>query len=123
MGLCIVLPGKRLRRKESINFVLVSDLGDNVFNEIAMPKLWDKPRVGENLARLSILVYRNCLALIQEEHSIHSLNLWVMKEYAVVSSWTKVLTFDNQRDNIPRAIGFKKSGEVLLAMKTGQFIS
>ena len=101
----------------------MSDLGDNVFNEIAMPKLWDKPRVGENSARLSILVYRNCLALIQEEHSIHSLNLWVMKEYAVVSSWTKVLTFDNQGDNIPRAIGFKKSGEVLLAMKTGQFIS
>ena len=88
-----------------------------------MPKLWDKPRVGETLACLSIPVYRNCLALIQEEHSIHSLNLWVMKEYAVVSSWTKVLTFDNQGDNIPRAIGFKKSGEVLLAMKTGQFIS
>lgn len=68
-------------------------------------------------------MYGNCLALIQEEHSIHSLNLWVMKEYAVVSSWTKVLTFDNQGDYIPRAIGFKKSGEVLLAMKTGQFIS
>lgn len=114
---------RKKTKKESINFVLVFDLGDNVFSEIAMPKLWDKPRVGENSARLSILVYRNCLALIQEEHSIHSLNLWVMKEYAVVSSWTKVLTFDNQGDNIPRAIGFKKSGEVLLAMKTGQFIS
>lgn len=114
---------RKKTKKESINFVLVFDLGDNVFSEIAMPKLWDKPRVGETLACLSIPVYRNCLALIQEEHSIHSLNLWVMKEYAVVSSWTKVLTFDNQGDNIPRAIGFKKSGEVLLAMKTGQFIS
>ncbi|KAM3744574.1 hypothetical protein ACB098_06G063100 [Castanea mollissima] len=104
-------------KKKSINFVLAFDLGDNVFSEIAMP-----PRVGENSARLSILVYRNCVALIQEEHSILSLNLWVMKEYAVVSSWTKVLTFDNQGDYIPRAIGFKNSVEVLLAMKTGQFI-
>lgn len=112
---------RKKTKKKSINFVSAFDLGDNAFSEIAMP-----PRVGENSAHLSISVYRNCLALIQGEHSIISilsLNLWMMKEYAVVSSWTKVLTFDNQGDYIPRVIGFKNSGEVLLAMKTGHFIS
>ncbi|GMJ12181.1 hypothetical protein HRI_004887300 [Hibiscus trionum] len=42
--------------------------------------------------------------------------LWVMKEYGVVESWTKVLALDGFRPGacIPRVLGFRKNGEVLL---------
>jgi hypothetical protein len=44
-----------------------------------------------------------------------------MKEYGVVSSWTKVLTID---DHVPGyAIGFRRNGEVLLSTEEGLYAS
>ncbi|KAK9987366.1 hypothetical protein SO802_032317 [Lithocarpus litseifolius] len=45
--------------------------------------------------------------------------LWVMEEYGVVSSWTKVLKIG---EGLPRPIGFKRNGEVVLLSYDGQLV-
>ncbi|KAK9007044.1 hypothetical protein V6N11_019372 [Hibiscus sabdariffa] len=53
--------------------------------------------------------------------------LWLMKEYGVVESWTKVLawtlTSPIQSKRIPRVLGFRKNGEVLLEVDRGKMAS
>ncbi|KAL4377644.1 hypothetical protein GQ457_02G031820 [Hibiscus cannabinus] len=43
-------------------------------------------------------------------------DLWVMKEYGLVESWTKVLTLHRVvlNTDFPRVMGFRKNGQVLL---------
>ncbi|KAH7855467.1 hypothetical protein Vadar_025186 [Vaccinium darrowii] len=47
---------------------------------------------------------------------------WVMKEYGVVESWTKLYTVD-MPDGITHVFGFRRSGELLMAMRGGDFVS
>jgi F-box interacting protein len=94
------------------HFVLVFDLGDEVFREILLPKL---PNPGECVYNLCA-VYGNSIALFQTMFISHRLDIWVMKEYGVASSWTKVLTVQGPGEVIPRAIGFRRNGKVVLKM-------
>jgi F-box interacting protein len=101
-------------------FVLVFDLGDEVFREILLPELPGH----ESLLKkegASLLVYGNSIALFEKG----SQNIWVMKEYGVASSWTKVLTiaYQGREEGIPRAIGFRRNGEVVWALDEGQLAS
>jgi F-box interacting protein len=99
------------------HFVLVFDLGDEVFREILLPEL---PII------TLMIVYRNFFR-VWEFHCLvsnrdcfrHSLDIWVMKEYGVASSWTKVLTIDDQGSRSGYAIGFRRNGEVVLKWKKG----
>ena len=54
---------RRLSDKELINFIMVFDLGDEVFREIALPKLSEED---DYLARGSLSAYGNSLALFME---------------------------------------------------------
>ncbi|GMI79441.1 hypothetical protein like AT3G06240 [Hibiscus trionum] len=50
--------------------------------------------------------------------------LWVMKEYGVVESWTKVLTLHPVIGLwLPSVLGFRKNGEVLLQVDDGEMAS
>lgn len=86
----------------------------------------------EMFVRAPIRAYGNSLALFQ--HTRNCLNIWVMKEYTDVSSWTKIVSLADQdltediprpfcmgfwRNNIPNARGFRESGEVILEMCDG----
>ena len=61
----------------------------------------------------------------------HCLRIWVMKDYADASSWTKIISLAAEGfiEGIPRshcrhkAIGFRKSGEVILEMYGGYLVS
>ena len=57
----------------------------------------------------------------------HSLNIWVMKEYGVESSWTKVCTYAvsgfGYCAEAPRGIAFRRSGEVILENLKEQLFS
>jgi F-box interacting protein len=102
-------------------FILVFDLGDEVFREILLPE--DPDYFGASLS-----VYGNSIAFFQEWASCNGghFNIWVMKEYGVASSWTKVLTVANQGregEDISRPIGFRRNGEVMLKMDDGQLVS
>ncbi|KAL4613980.1 hypothetical protein ACB092_07G022000 [Castanea dentata] len=99
-----------------------------VFREIALPKLSDQ-NGDEYWVRVSISAYGNSLALFQQGFSIHRLSIWVMKDYADASSWTKIRTLPDAFlvEGVPRSHcipkGFRKSGEVILELYGGYLIS
>ncbi|KAG5556952.1 hypothetical protein RHGRI_007258 [Rhododendron griersonianum] len=47
---------------------------------------------------------------------------WVMREYGVVESWTKLYIVDMPA-GIPNVFGFRRSGELLMATRGGDFVS
>ncbi|KAK4576438.1 hypothetical protein RGQ29_027126 [Quercus rubra] len=75
-----------------LHFVLVFDLEDEVFREIPLPKhsnmfYWKW---------VSILAYGNSIAVIEPGYSVDTLDIWVLKNYADASSWTKIISLDAQ---------------------------
>uniref|UniRef100_A0A2N9GG03 F-box domain-containing protein n=1 Tax=Fagus sylvatica TaxID=28930 RepID=A0A2N9GG03_FAGSY len=114
---------RELPSYEMIYFIMVLDLGDEVLREIALPKLSEED---DYLGRQSLSAYGNSLALFNETDK-HSLNIWVMKEYGVESSWTKVCTYAVSGFGYcaaaPRGIAFRRSGEVILENLKEQLFS
>ena len=89
------------------NFVLVFDLGEEVFYDILLPEFLGHM----GLMSGSVSVYRNSIAFFQKDNGF--LHIWTMKEYGVVSSWTKLFSlplldqnFFGASDSIQRALGF-----------------
>ena len=111
---------KKVTNNKLIYFVMVFDLGDEVFREMELPKLSDEDGYWEQLA---ISAYGNSLALFNETD--HALNIWVMKEYADASSWTKIFTYAvlGSGCHVPTPIAFRRSGEVILEKLKEQLVS
>ncbi|KAK9987371.1 hypothetical protein SO802_032322 [Lithocarpus litseifolius] len=93
-------------------FVLVFDLGDEVFRQILLPEL------ASNTVRMMwtrVSVYGNSIAGFQRRVGSGPINIWVMKEYGVASSWTK---FSYQCPSLGMLrqcpVGFRRNGEVVL---------
>ncbi|XP_023883299.2 F-box protein CPR1 [Quercus suber] len=106
------------------SFVLVFDLGDEVFHEILLPEFPGHM----DLMPSSVSAYRNSIAFFRKDND--SLHIWAMKEYGVVSSWTKVFSLPlfnldlfGASDSIQRALGFRRNGEVILKLDGGHLIS
>ena len=102
-------------------FVLVFDLGDEVFRQILLPEL-----PGHMIwTRLS--VYGNSIAGFQITVGIDEMpqiNIWVMKEYGVASSWTPFFTADfDFLEAIVRPIGFRRNGDALFVFGEGKLVS
>ena len=104
-------------------FVLVFNLGDEVFHEISLPEL-PEYNPNQDSSELSV-VNRNSIALFHENCFRGFLDIWVMKEYGVASSWTKVFTFTehNPEVDLPLALGFRRNSELVLEMQSLQLIS
>ena len=104
------------------HFVLVFDLGDEVFREILLPEFPE----GEGRSELCA-GYGNSIALFLGSYYSGFFIIWVMKEYGVASSWTIVLGIHNQDigsgEWVPRPIGFRRNGKVVLAFKNGKLVS
>ena len=93
-------------------FVLVFNLGDEVFRQILLPELPGK------IGWTRVSVYGNSIAMFQITVGIDQMtqiNIWVMKEYGVASAWTK---FSHQCLSLgmlqPCPVGFRRNGEVVL---------
>uniref|UniRef100_A0A2N9G7W2 F-box domain-containing protein n=1 Tax=Fagus sylvatica TaxID=28930 RepID=A0A2N9G7W2_FAGSY len=104
---------------------LVVDHNDDLDIEIDRPEVevfsvatgeWRK-------LRAYVSVYGNSIALFQRRDSDYSEYeiIWVMKEYSVASSWTKVLTIDDQDQGW--AIGSRRNGEVVFESYEWQLFS
>ena len=106
-----------------VHFVLVFDLGDETFCEIQLPELLNYSGYGRIQLCAYVSVYGNSIALFQRRDSDYSEYeiMWVMKEYGVVSSWTKVLTIDDQDQGW--AIGSRRNGEVVFESYEWQLFS
>ena len=101
-------------------FALVFDLGDEVFREILLPEF---PR----LLWISLSVYGNSIAgfiiTVGIDQKVQ-INIWVMKEYGVASSWTPFLTADFEfRGAVLRPIGFRRNGDALFVFGEGKLVS
>ncbi|KAL4607803.1 hypothetical protein ACB092_09G201100 [Castanea dentata] len=95
-------------------FVLVFDLGDEVFRQIQLPEL---PSYSV-MTVWRVSVYGNSIAGFQfdAESGLRNIwDFWVMKEYGVASSWTK---FSYQCPKLgmydPLPLGYWRNGEVIL---------
>jgi hypothetical protein len=103
-------------------FVLVFDLGDEVFREIPLPQLRDYNPEDDD-SELSA-VYGNSIALFHSSYFRGFLDIWVMKEYGVASSWTKVLAFtEHNPGHSPLALGFRRNSQLVLQVQDLKLIS
>uniref|UniRef100_A0A2N9GGF9 F-box domain-containing protein n=1 Tax=Fagus sylvatica TaxID=28930 RepID=A0A2N9GGF9_FAGSY len=116
---------KKVTNNKLIYFVMVFDLGDEVFRDMELPKLSDEDGYRGQPA---ISAYGNSLALFHgtvRALDIWVINIWVMKEYADAASWTKIFTaaFPGFAYDVPRPIAFRRSGEVILEKLKEQLVS
>ena len=99
-------------RNDNKQFVLVFDLGDEVFRQILLSEL---PSYTGRMVWTHVSVYGNSIAGFQRTVGSDQINIWVMKEYGVASSWTK---FSHQCPSLgmlqPCLVGFRRNGEVVL---------
>ncbi|EYU29504.1 hypothetical protein MIMGU_mgv11b017855mg, partial [Erythranthe guttata] len=84
---------------------------DEVFSEVMLPDGF--ANVGA--PRLRIFVIGESIGVVKFTGAT-SCDVWVMKEYCVKESWTKLYTID-LLGWIKKAVGFSKSGEALLAFR------
>ncbi|CAL2259621.1 unnamed protein product [Prunus armeniaca] len=124
-----------LRRTDygSNYFILTFEVGSKLFREIRVPKSLIEYNYHLGLW-LSISGDGKSIALFSMDYRCEDsfLEIWVMKEYGMEESWTKLITLGPQGPErlLPRASCFRKNGEVLLilsgarvAFSTGSILS
>ncbi|XP_050370887.1 F-box/kelch-repeat protein At3g23880-like [Argentina anserina] len=116
-----------LRSSTRRYFILAFDVGSELFQEIMMPKCldWDSLCLGGMTLRSSVSGDGNSLALFvrcsSDSNADSLLDVWVMKEYCVEESWTKLTTLrpPGPEGNLHKALCFRKSGEVVMICNFG----
>ncbi|EYU24893.1 hypothetical protein MIMGU_mgv1a018271mg [Erythranthe guttata] len=98
------------------SYILAFDVGDEVFGEVMLPE-WEAGGLG--FAKLSIFVIRESLGVVKLTGE--SCDVWVMKEYRVKESWTKLYTVC-LFEKIENVVGFVNSGEALLALENSRLV-
>ncbi|XP_050382001.1 F-box/kelch-repeat protein At3g23880-like [Argentina anserina] len=93
------------------NVVLGFDVSEEVFHEMKLPK--DLTSVVPNMI---MSVTGKTLAVQHYDGIRKCCNVWVMREYGVVESWTKQFTIDFLTPNfrVTKVLGSMKNGEFLL---------
>ncbi|OMP04957.1 hypothetical protein COLO4_09170 [Corchorus olitorius] len=99
--------------------VLAFDVSEQVFSEIPLPDHLSNA----SFFRAWLLKYRqSSIAIMTWKSEPNLMELWVMKEYGVATSWTKVFT--EKRESVPRVLFFRQDEEqVFVAMKDGLIAS
>ncbi|OMP04969.1 hypothetical protein COLO4_09165 [Corchorus olitorius] len=109
------------------NLILAFDMSEEVFRDIPLPDCWSKndPVEQKMWSHRKLLKYGQSIAAVTWEGDDWGRNeivtLWVMKEYGVAMSWTKILTEAGER--VPRVLFFRKDEEVFLTIKDGWIAS
>ncbi|KAK9016743.1 hypothetical protein V6N11_079237 [Hibiscus sabdariffa] len=105
--------GQQERRDGGFGLAILGfDLSAENFFEINMPE----SLIGLCLVDLSIMKYGESSIAVSTLPTDAEHELWVMKKYGVVESWSKVLALHRvpQFERIPTVMGFRKNGEALL---------
>ena len=102
------------------NVIVVFDMGDKVFREMAVPKSLEGVEQDLNMG---VVVVDGLLALVSCNlwQGESSYTVWVMKEHGEAESWTKL--FDIVGVRLGRVLGFRKNGEVVVVSKAGKLLS
>ncbi|XP_062007697.1 F-box/kelch-repeat protein At3g06240-like [Rosa rugosa] len=106
------------------NLILAFDMANEVFHELPLPScLAAKSNLNMTLAVLNgllSLVPRNNGPVDDESYSD---SVWIMKEYGMAESWTKLFSIDIQGGAIRRVLSFTKNGEVILLNNSNELVS
>ncbi|KAL8031461.1 hypothetical protein ABFX02_13G026600 [Erythranthe guttata] len=98
------------------SYILAFDVGDEVFGEVMLPE-WEAG--GSGFAKLSIFLINESLGVVKSTGE--SCDVWVMKEYCVRESWTKLYTI-RLFEKIENVVAFLNSGEALLALENSRLV-
>ncbi|XP_050370168.1 F-box/kelch-repeat protein At3g06240-like [Argentina anserina] len=100
-------------------FVVAFDVGSESYREIMLPKSFRTEKTLE--LRLCASGDRKSIALFVRSKSEFDgfLDIWVMKEYCIEKSWTKlmILTPQGPKRSLPEALCFRRIGEVVLVLE------
>ncbi|PRQ31098.1 putative F-box domain-containing protein [Rosa chinensis] len=115
------------RTNDTFNyFVLAFYVGSEWFREIMFPKSlkWDPTlalRISVSGDGKSIAVFTDW----RKSHTDYFLDIWVLKEYCMENSWTKlmILSAEVPQRNLPKAMCFRKIGEVLVLEDSYELVS
>ena len=95
--------------------VLSFDLGDEVFRMIPVP---DSTFKEDDDVHTTVIA--GSLTLLCHDPAMHTFNnhcsIWMMKEYGIVDSWTKLCSVDLNREII-RVLGLRKNGHIFVVAK------
>ena len=98
------------------NVIVVFDMVHEVFNKVmAVPESLERVkhlRMGVAVVGDGSLALVPCSSVVVNDE-VDSNSVWVMREYGVAESWTRLFDF-NVLGGIERVVGFKKNGEVLV---------
>ncbi|XP_059450990.1 F-box/kelch-repeat protein At3g23880-like [Corylus avellana] len=111
----LTAPGERTFR----NVIVAFDMGDEVFREIAMPNCF----VGKFYLNMTVAVRDGLLCLVpfNQQEQEQSVSLWIMKEYGIGESWTKL--FNIHISGLKRVVAFRQNGEVLVTNRNVELLS
>ncbi|OMO97116.1 hypothetical protein COLO4_14879 [Corchorus olitorius] len=94
--------------------VLAFDVSEQVFSEIPLPDHLSNA----SFPRAQLLTYRqSSIATMTWEWEPSLIELWVMKEYGVATSWTKVFT--EKREIVARVLFLRQDEQVFVTIKGG----
>lgn len=101
------------------NLVVSFDMGNEVFRELMFPD----SLANVYMPRLCITVLGDSFAALycSEISGQEFCCVWVMKEYGVAESWTKLFTVSNSQRL--RTLGFRKDGQVILPLRNSELVS
>lgn len=104
----------------SRNLLVSFHMGDEVFGEVMLPDSLANDIVYD----MSVSICRDSLAALKYNKEIgqESCVVWVMREYGVSESWTKLYTI-RVLETLTRTIGFRKDGEVVLSLCNNELVS
>uniref|UniRef100_A0A2N9HQ52 F-box associated beta-propeller type 1 domain-containing protein n=1 Tax=Fagus sylvatica TaxID=28930 RepID=A0A2N9HQ52_FAGSY len=135
IGLIVELKGSRclflngalhsIAYSRHYHFILSFDLNDERFREIMLP-----PNYKGNLVVVdeSLVLFKRCLAFVvfgydADEHAderCYARHIWVMKEYGVAESWTKIIV--PREDELACFLGCTYDGELLIEKYSDSWI-
>ncbi|XP_059663823.1 F-box protein CPR1-like [Cornus florida] len=93
--------------EENRYLILSFDMASEVFGEMVLPGC-----VANGIGlQMSISVFGESLSLFEYD-SFGGCSIWVMKEYGIAESWTKLFSF---KSYIRKVLGFRKNGEIVAA--------
>ncbi|XP_059669010.1 F-box/kelch-repeat protein At3g06240-like [Cornus florida] len=108
-----------IARRGNGYLILSFDMCSEVF-KVMMPP--DAVANGGPVLRLSVAPFGDYVSLFEYRcGTIMSCCIWVMKEYGVASSWTRLFIVDIGRRS--KVLGFRKTGEVVVRMDDCSLVS
>ncbi|KAG5545087.1 hypothetical protein RHGRI_017524 [Rhododendron griersonianum] len=101
------------------NTILSFNMSEEFFREILVPE-----SITNDGCRMILVVFKESLCLIQqcvygaEPHCV----VWIMKEYGVPTSWSRLFRIDLS-GGLRRPLGLRENGEVIFATHDGNLVS